>query len=177
MPAESDDPAPSVNHNQTSHLQIQQQMPVTIQIQDQRLAESPDRADPMPDHGSIKPGRSGVHKRRPQHRDRLNASPAHRLVEAAADCLHFGHLRHALFYDCPIFPAQDSRSRVSRGVYSGSVVQRQKQETAEHESPGFLAGRRAQTARVVRCLPQQRLLFDGAPAALPWYVLLELSDR
>ncbi len=29
---------------------------------------------------------------------------------------------------------------------------------------------------VVRCFPQQRLPFDGASAALPWYALLELSD-
>lgn len=29
---------------------------------------------------------------------------------------------------------------------------------------------------VVRCFPQQRLPFDSASAALPWYVLLELSD-
>jgi FAD/FMN-containing dehydrogenase len=31
-------------------------------------------------------------------------------------------------------------------------------------------------ADVVRCFPQQRLPFDGAAAALPWYALLELSD-
>jgi len=30
--------------------------------------------------------------------------------------------------------------------------------------------------RVVQCYPQQRLPFDGASAALPWYALLELSD-
>lgn len=29
---------------------------------------------------------------------------------------------------------------------------------------------------VVRCFPQQRLPFEGASAALPWYALLELSD-
>ncbi|HET8596398.1 MAG TPA: FAD-binding oxidoreductase [Castellaniella sp.] len=29
---------------------------------------------------------------------------------------------------------------------------------------------------VVRCFPQQRLPFDAASAALPWYALLELSD-
>jgi len=30
--------------------------------------------------------------------------------------------------------------------------------------------------KVVQCYPQQRLPFEGASAALPWYALLELSD-
>jgi len=30
--------------------------------------------------------------------------------------------------------------------------------------------------KVVQCYPQQRLPFDGASQALPWYALLELSD-
>src|SRR5690606_38510846 len=29
---------------------------------------------------------------------------------------------------------------------------------------------------VVRCYPQQRIPFDGASAAMPWFALLELSD-
>src|SRR5690606_26019049 len=29
---------------------------------------------------------------------------------------------------------------------------------------------------VVKCYPQQRIPFEGAAAALPWYALLELSD-
>ena len=58
------------------------------------LAATPDFTDPVPDHGAFENRGCGVDKRRPQYGHALDTRTADRCLEAAADGLDLGHLRH-----------------------------------------------------------------------------------